>query len=177
MPWPVFALSVSAAHHQADVPGPVALPAAAAARQRCRRRLTPCRQPARHWVRFGSSAPSPCRGPGSCSGHRLGPLPRLPLRPALLITSKPRPLSAPAGLFLNTKSDLGPCEFELHEDHLDWDALKADYDALAEREKERCVWACCCCRRCCRPRWRAAVARHGMGAGMWDGWGGGGGAA
>ena len=103
--------------------------------------------------------------------------------PALLITSKPRPLSAPAGLFLNTKSDLGPCEFELHEDHLDWDALKADYDALAEREKERCVWACCCCRRCCRrpvagrPRWRAAVARHGMGAGMWDGWGGGGGAA
>lgn len=47
------------------------------------------------------------------------------------------PASQALGLFLNTKSDLGPCEFELHEDHLDWDALKADYDALAEREKER----------------------------------------
>ena len=32
-------------------------------------------------------------------------------------------------------------EYELHEDHLDWEGLQAEYDKLPEREKERC--ACC----------------------------------
>ncbi|PSC70918.1 U1 snRNA associated [Micractinium conductrix] len=49
----------------------------------------------------------------------------------------------PFGLFPNTKSDLGPCEFELHEDHLDWDALKVEYDKLDEREKERYGYELC----------------------------------
>lgn len=26
----------------------------------------------------------------------------------------------PHGLFKNTRSDLGPCEYEYHSDHLDW---------------------------------------------------------
>ena len=48
------------------------------------------------------------------------------------------PLALP-GLFPNTKSDLGPCEFEIHEDHLDWEAIQAEYDALSAREKDRCA--------------------------------------
>ena len=63
-----------------------------------------------------------------------------PAVPAVTLHARPRPLPRPplpAGLFPNTKSDLGPCEFELHEDHLDWDALKVEYDKLDEREKER----------------------------------------
>lgn len=43
----------------------------------------------------------------------------------------------PFGLFSNTKSDLGPCEFELHEDHLDWDETYGEYEALNERERDR----------------------------------------
>lgn len=44
----------------------------------------------------------------------------------------PRP-----GLFPNTKSDLGPCEYEIHEDHLDWEAIQREYDELPAREKDR----------------------------------------
>lgn len=43
----------------------------------------------------------------------------------------------PFGLFPNTKSDLGPCEYEIHEDHLDWEAIQREYDELPAREKDR----------------------------------------
>ncbi|KAL4423377.1 hypothetical protein ABPG77_004308 [Micractinium sp. CCAP 211/92] len=43
----------------------------------------------------------------------------------------------PFGLFANTRSDMGPCEYEVHDDHIDWEAIQGEYDALPEREKER----------------------------------------
>ena len=56
------------------------------------------------------------------------------------------PACCPAlpGLFPNTKSDLGPCEYEIHEDHLDWEAIQGEYDALPSREKDRCGTALRC---------------------------------
>lgn len=45
----------------------------------------------------------------------------------------------PNTLFKNTRSDLGPCGFEIHEEHLDWEEIKGEYDALSEREKDRSV--------------------------------------
>ena len=43
----------------------------------------------------------------------------------------------PYGLFKNTRSDLGPCKFEIHEDDLQFEALKEEYDALPQKEKDR----------------------------------------
>ncbi|GIL60837.1 hypothetical protein Vafri_15357 [Volvox africanus] len=43
----------------------------------------------------------------------------------------------PNGLFKNTRSDLGPCPFELHEDHIGWPELQAEYDKQDPREHER----------------------------------------
>jgi len=31
----------------------------------------------------------------------------------------------------------GPCEFEYHDDHLEWDRIKADYENADPRDKER----------------------------------------
>lgn len=30
----------------------------------------------------------------------------------------------PHGRFKNTKSDMGPCEYEIHSDHIDWPVSK-----------------------------------------------------
>ncbi|KAG2493834.1 hypothetical protein HYH03_008052 [Edaphochlamys debaryana] len=43
----------------------------------------------------------------------------------------------PNGLFKNTRSDLGPCGYEIHEDHIEWEGLKAEYDKQDPREHER----------------------------------------
>ncbi|KAK9828557.1 hypothetical protein WJX72_000748 [[Myrmecia] bisecta] len=43
----------------------------------------------------------------------------------------------PYGLFRNTKSDLGPCKYEVHEDDVQFDEVKAKWDELTEAEKER----------------------------------------
>jgi RNA-binding protein Luc7-like 2 len=43
----------------------------------------------------------------------------------------------PHGLFKNTRSDLGPCSYEIHSDHIDWSQFMADYDKQDDREKER----------------------------------------
>ncbi|GLC50651.1 hypothetical protein PLESTB_000403500 [Pleodorina starrii] len=43
----------------------------------------------------------------------------------------------PNGLFKNTRSDLGPCPYELHEDHIGWADLQAEYDKQDPREHER----------------------------------------
>ncbi|PNH11244.1 Luc7-like protein [Tetrabaena socialis] len=43
----------------------------------------------------------------------------------------------PNGLFKNTRSDLGHCPYELHEDHIEWDKLKEEYDRQDAREHER----------------------------------------
>ena len=43
----------------------------------------------------------------------------------------------PYGLFKNTRSDLGPCKYEIHDDDLQFEALKVDYDALSQKEKDK----------------------------------------
>lgn len=43
----------------------------------------------------------------------------------------------PYGLFKNTKSDLGLCKYEMHEEQLGWEELQAQWDQLSERDKER----------------------------------------
>eukprot|EP01025_Chloroclados_australasicus_P034897 TRINITY_DN35627_c0_g1_i2.p1 TRINITY_DN35627_c0_g1~~TRINITY_DN35627_c0_g1_i2.p1 ORF type:complete len:380 (-),score=33.79 TRINITY_DN35627_c0_g1_i2:74-1051(-) len=37
----------------------------------------------------------------------------------------------------NTKSDLGPCSFEFHEDHIEWEQVQKDWEKLEEKEKQR----------------------------------------
>ncbi|KAG1656014.1 hypothetical protein FOA52_005642 [Chlamydomonas sp. UWO 241] len=43
----------------------------------------------------------------------------------------------PHGRFKNTKSDMGPCEYEVHADHIDWPSIKEEYDKQDDREKEK----------------------------------------
>eukprot|EP01025_Chloroclados_australasicus_P009168 TRINITY_DN13523_c0_g2_i1.p1 TRINITY_DN13523_c0_g2~~TRINITY_DN13523_c0_g2_i1.p1 ORF type:complete len:360 (-),score=42.11 TRINITY_DN13523_c0_g2_i1:384-1370(-) len=43
----------------------------------------------------------------------------------------------PYKLFKNTKSDLGACGYEFHEDHIEWDEVQKDWDRLKSREKAR----------------------------------------
>eukprot|EP00884_Botryococcus_braunii_P012728 jgi/Botrbrau1/21456/Bobra.0216s0064.1 len=43
----------------------------------------------------------------------------------------------PYGLFKNTKSDLGPCKFEIHEEDLAFEEVKAEWDKMDEKEQER----------------------------------------
>ncbi|GAB4817372.1 hypothetical protein N2152v2_004418 [Parachlorella kessleri] len=43
----------------------------------------------------------------------------------------------PFNLFFNTKSDLGGCEFDIHEDHIDFESCKEEWDALAQRDKDK----------------------------------------
>lgn len=43
----------------------------------------------------------------------------------------------PNRLFKNTKSDLGPCQYEVHDDHIDWEKIKGEYDKLDARDKDR----------------------------------------
>lgn len=47
------------------------------------------------------------------------------------------PPSSRAGLFPNTRSDLGRCEADVHEEHVEWAALSEQYAQLPERERER----------------------------------------
>lgn len=87
----------------------------------------------------GSRAQKVQRVPGSCAGQvvwvcgqrHYAALVRLAFRspaayPAPLPPPPARPPPVLAGLFPNTRSDLGPCEFELHEDHLDWEGIAAE---------------------------------------------------
>lgn len=32
----------------------------------------------------------------------------------------------------------GPCKYEMHDEQLGWEEVQAEYDALSEREKQRC---------------------------------------
>ena len=32
----------------------------------------------------------------------------------------------------------GPCKYEMHDEQLGWEEIQAEYDALSEREKQRC---------------------------------------
>ncbi|KAI3426396.1 hypothetical protein D9Q98_008766 [Chlorella vulgaris] len=77
--------------------------------------------------------------PEVCKHALAGLCPFAPCGSVLCVLScaPPPPFGSLRGLFANTKSHLGPCEFELHEDHLDFDGLKAAYDALSAAEKER----------------------------------------
>ncbi|GMH39114.1 hypothetical protein BSKO_07012 [Bryopsis sp. KO-2023] len=43
----------------------------------------------------------------------------------------------PNKLFKNTKSDLGLCQYEIHDDHIEWESIKSGWDALDEREQLR----------------------------------------
>ncbi|PNW73163.1 hypothetical protein CHLRE_14g621300v5 [Chlamydomonas reinhardtii] len=43
----------------------------------------------------------------------------------------------PYGLFKNTRSDLGPCGYEIHEDHIEWETLQGEYNKQDPREHER----------------------------------------
>ncbi|KAK9821175.1 hypothetical protein WJX74_004864 [Apatococcus lobatus] len=43
----------------------------------------------------------------------------------------------PYGLFKNTKSDLGDCKYEMHEDDIQFDEIKEEYDMIPEKEKGR----------------------------------------
>ncbi|MEW5311126.1 MAG: hypothetical protein WDW38_002866 [Sanguina aurantia] len=43
----------------------------------------------------------------------------------------------PNRLFKNTRSDLGTCGFEMHEDHIQWESVAEDYGKQDDREKER----------------------------------------
>ncbi|KAL6748790.1 hypothetical protein V8C86DRAFT_3015992 [Haematococcus lacustris] len=43
----------------------------------------------------------------------------------------------PSRLFKNTKSDLGPCEYEVHDDHLDWPTIHEDFKKADPRDTER----------------------------------------
>ena len=43
----------------------------------------------------------------------------------------------PYVLFTNTKSALGPCEYAMHADHLHWNEVQEQWDALAPRERLR----------------------------------------
>ena len=43
----------------------------------------------------------------------------------------------PYGLFKNTRSDLGPCKFEIHEDDLQFEGLKEQYDWVPQKEKDK----------------------------------------
>eukprot|EP00878_Enallax_costatus_P017931 GHUV01018856.1.p1 GENE.GHUV01018856.1~~GHUV01018856.1.p1 ORF type:complete len:371 (+),score=85.32 GHUV01018856.1:301-1413(+) len=43
----------------------------------------------------------------------------------------------PNRLFRNTKSDLGSCGFTIHDDHLEWPAVKETWDKLPQRDKDR----------------------------------------
>lgn len=42
----------------------------------------------------------------------------------------------PNSLFKNTRSDLGPCEYEVHADHLEWARIQEEFNKTSEREKE-----------------------------------------
>lgn len=44
----------------------------------------------------------------------------------------------PYGLFRNTKSDLGPCKYEMHEDDLQFEPVMQQWQQLSEQEQERC---------------------------------------
>lgn len=41
----------------------------------------------------------------------------------------------PNSLFKNTRSDLGPCKYEVHADHLDWERIQGDWNKLPDKEK------------------------------------------
>ncbi|CAD7695799.1 unnamed protein product [Ostreobium quekettii] len=43
----------------------------------------------------------------------------------------------PNMLFKNTKSDLGLCQYEVHEDHIDWEDIKKQWSELSEQERLR----------------------------------------
>ncbi|KAK9864703.1 hypothetical protein WJX84_009151 [Apatococcus fuscideae] len=43
----------------------------------------------------------------------------------------------PYGLFKNTKSDLGDCKYEMHEDDIQFEEIKDEYDMIPEKEKLR----------------------------------------
>ena len=58
-------------------------------------------------------------------------------------------------------------EYDLHEDHLDWEGLQAEYDKLPEREKDRCPCPCRCLHSCTAAAsaagWRASAAARTVG--------------
>ena len=33
----------------------------------------------------------------------------------------------------------GPCKYEMHDEQLGWEEIQAEYDALSEREKQKCA--------------------------------------
>lgn len=43
----------------------------------------------------------------------------------------------PNMLFKNTKSDLGACQYEIHDDHIEWDSIQKQWEELGEHEKLR----------------------------------------
>lgn len=43
----------------------------------------------------------------------------------------------PYGLFKNTKSDLGNCKYPVHEDDVQWDVVKEEWDKLLPKDKDR----------------------------------------
>lgn len=43
----------------------------------------------------------------------------------------------PYGLFKNTKSDLGVCKYSVHDDDVQWDVVKENWDNLSIKEKDR----------------------------------------
>lgn len=43
----------------------------------------------------------------------------------------------PHGLFKNTKSDMGMCQFSVHKDHIEWPSISGEYEKQDDREKER----------------------------------------
>eukprot|EP00210_Caulerpa_lentillifera_P004300 g4103.t1 len=43
----------------------------------------------------------------------------------------------PFTLFKNTKSDLGQCQYELHSDHLDWEKVSHQWNALTDKQKSK----------------------------------------
>lgn len=85
--------------------------------------------------------------------------------------SLPRPLPGPPSLHLPLSTHRPAGEYEVHEDHIDWEAIKAEYDALPEREKER--WAQPpgqgggCCARGMRSR---GAGHQSRAAGLEAGW-------
>jgi RNA-binding protein Luc7-like 2 len=48
----------------------------------------------------------------------------------------------PHGLFKNTKSDLGPCKYETHSDHIDWKVGRACQAPGAWLPLGACMGAC-----------------------------------